>query len=46
LIAEGDPGVVLKDEIVQDAYNLNGSIGIYLETHRTVYRALAVAGKS
>jgi iron complex transport system ATP-binding protein len=46
LIAEGDPGVVLTDEIVRDAYNLDDSIGAYLETHRTVYRALTVVGES
>ena len=43
LIAEGDPRSVLTDEIVQDVYDLNDSIGIYMATNRTVCRALAVA---
>lgn len=38
LIAEGDPGSVLTDEIVQDAYDLNDSIRIYMETNRSVCR--------
>ena len=43
LIAQGDPESVLRDEIVQDAYDLNDSIGLYLATNRTLSRALAVA---
>jgi iron complex transport system ATP-binding protein len=43
LIAQGDPGSVLTDEIVQDAYNLNESIGVYMAANRSVCRALAVA---
>lgn len=43
LIAQGDPGSVLTDEIVQDAYDLHESIGVYMATNRSVCRALAVA---
>jgi ABC-type cobalamin/Fe3+-siderophores transport system ATPase subunit len=43
LIAQGDPDSVLTDEIVQDAYDLNDSISLYIATNRTVCRALAVA---
>jgi iron complex transport system ATP-binding protein len=43
LIAQGPPGRVLTDEIVQDVYNLNESIGIYMKTNRNICRALAVA---
>lgn len=43
LIAQGDPGDVLTDEIVQSAYDLNDSIRVYLESNRSVCRALAVA---
>jgi ABC-type cobalamin/Fe3+-siderophores transport system ATPase subunit len=44
VIAQGDPGSVLTDEIVQDAYDLHESIGSYMATNRSVCRALAVAG--
>ena len=44
LIAQGDPGSVLTDDIVQDVYDLNDSIDLYFATNRTVFRALAVAG--
>jgi iron complex transport system ATP-binding protein len=44
LIVQGAPGIVLTDEIVQDAYNLNESIGVYMAANRSVCRALAVAG--
>jgi len=44
VIAQGEPGTVLTDETVQDAYDLNESIGTYMETNRTVCRAFAVAG--
>ena len=43
VITEGDPGSVLTDEIVQDAYDLNDSFGVYMATNRTICRALAVA---
>lgn len=43
LIAQGVPESVLTDEIVQDAYNLNESIGVYMAANRSVCRALAVA---
>lgn len=43
LINQGDPGSVLTDEIVQDAYDLNESIGTYMTANRTVCRALADA---
>ncbi len=43
LIAQGDPGSVLTDEIVQDTYDLNDSIGLYMAANRSVCRALAVA---
>ncbi|MBI3594195.1 MAG: ABC transporter ATP-binding protein [Nitrospirae bacterium] len=38
LIAEGEPASVLKDEIVQDAYDLKDSVRIYMETNRSVFR--------
>lgn len=44
VLSEGEPGTVLTDEAVRDAYDLNESIGIYMATNRTVCRALAVAG--
>jgi len=43
VVIQGDPGSVLTDEIVQDAFDLNESIDIYMETNRTVCHALAVA---
>lgn len=43
LIAQGDPGSVLTDEIVQDAYELDESIGVYMTANRSVSQALAVA---
>lgn len=43
LIAQGDPGSVLTDETVLDAYDLNDSIGLYRATNSAVCRALAVA---
>lgn len=43
-IAEGNPGSVLTDEIVRDAYDMSDSTGVYLATNRTVCRALAIAG--
>jgi len=45
VIAQGEPGNVLTDEIVQNAYDLNESIGVYMAANRTVSRALAVAGR-
>jgi iron complex transport system ATP-binding protein len=44
VLAQGDPARVLTDEIVQDAYDLKESIGIYMATNRSVCHALAVAG--
>jgi iron complex transport system ATP-binding protein len=41
LVAQGGPDSVLTDEIVQNAYDLNDSIGLYMATNRTVCRALA-----
>lgn len=43
LVAQGEPAVVLTDEIVQDTYDLNGSISTYMSTNRTFCRNLAVA---
>lgn len=43
VLAQGDPDSVLTDAIVQDAYDLKESIGIYMATNRTVCHALAVA---
>jgi len=44
VIAQGEPGSVLTDEIVQETYDLHESIGSYMATNRTVSRALAAAG--
>lgn len=38
IIAEGGPGAVLTDEIVQDAYDLKESIHRYMESNRAIYR--------
>jgi iron complex transport system ATP-binding protein len=43
LVTQGEPAVVLTDEIVQDTYDLNGSISTYMKTSRTFCRTLAVA---
>jgi len=43
LVSQGTPDVVLTDEIVRDAYDLNDSIGLYMAANRTVCRTLAVA---
>jgi iron complex transport system ATP-binding protein len=43
LVSQGDPATVLTDEIVQATYELNESIGVYMETNRTVCRAFALA---
>ena len=42
VIAQGDPGSVLTDEIVQEAYDLDEPIGVYMAANRTVSRALTV----
>jgi len=44
VIAQGNPGTVLTDETVQDAYDLHESVGTYMETNRTVCRAFAFSG--
>jgi iron complex transport system ATP-binding protein len=46
LIAQGNPDSVLTDQIVQDAYDLNDSIGVYSATNRSVCRALAGASSN
>ncbi len=43
LVTQGEPAVVLTDEIVQDTYDLNGSISTFMRTSRTFCRTLAVA---
>jgi len=43
LITQGDPDSVLTNEIVQSAYDLDDSIGLYIAKNRTVFRAPAVA---
>ena len=45
VIAQGDPGSVLTDEIVQDAYDLDESVDTYLSANRAVSRALTGAGQ-
>jgi iron complex transport system ATP-binding protein len=44
VIAEGNPGSVLTDEIVRDAYDLNDAIGIYMSSSRTACNVLDAAG--
>ncbi len=44
LIAQGNPGSVLTDEIVQNAYDLHESTGVYRAANRSVCRTLALAG--
>lgn len=44
VIAQGDPGTVLTEDTVRDAYDLHESAGAYMETNRTACRAFAVAG--
>jgi len=41
VIAEGDPGGVLTDEMVRDAFDLDDAAGIYTAAHRAVGRVLA-----
>ena len=38
LVTQGAPGVVLTDEIVQDTFDLNGSISTFMRTSRTFCR--------
>ena len=45
IIAQGNPGSVLSDAIVQEAYDLGESVDAYLAANRTVSRAVASAGK-
>ena len=44
LVSQGEPGIVLTDDMVRDTYDLNESISTYMATNRTVCRTLAVAG--
>lgn len=41
LIVQKDSGSVLTNDTVQNAYDLNDSIGLYLEANRCVCRSLA-----
>jgi ABC-type cobalamin/Fe3+-siderophores transport system ATPase subunit len=41
VIAEGDPGSALTDDMVRDAFDLDDAAGIYTVTHRAVSRTLA-----
>ena len=43
LVINGEPGIVLTDERVQDAFDLRESISLYLATNQSVCRTLAVA---
>lgn len=43
VIAQGDPESVLTDEIVQNAYDLDESISVYMAANRTVSRSLTAA---
>lgn len=44
VITQGNPGSVLTDEIIREAYGLNESISTYMAANHTFRSALAVAG--
>jgi iron complex transport system ATP-binding protein len=44
VLAQGVPASVLTDAMVQDAYDLQESIGLYMATNRTLCHTLALAG--
>ncbi|MDD2540384.1 MAG: ABC transporter ATP-binding protein [Desulfuromonadaceae bacterium] len=43
MVIDGVPGKVLTDEIVQNTYDLNDSIGVYMAANRTACQVLSVA---
>ena len=45
VVAQGDPGSVLTDQIVQNAYDLDDSVETYLSASHSVCRALTDAGQ-